>query len=176
MTGPTLLGRQHRHHEHIHSPRLAGFGLLLLLATIGCQNTAQPPVAPHSNAGSSERPRSQPRDSSDYAGNDQETREAGRAADARWSRPRLGNSISTCLTSPGPRSSALPTGAARSAGVTWALWCTDCGPRMPMATIHSIAACARPGRSPGRHRHHTHGEPGRARMADARHLLRIRGQ
>ena len=63
---------------------------------IGCNNTAQPPVAPHSDTEARpSSPEYQPRDSSSYAGNDeQQAPAAPRTSAGAGGAGR--NSISTC--------------------------------------------------------------------------------
>jgi ribonuclease T2 len=58
-----------------HIPRgLVTIGLLLMLSTTGCQNTAPSPAAPHSDsAARAASPPYQPQDSASYAGNNEST-------------------------------------------------------------------------------------------------------
>ena len=58
-----------------HIPRpLVNIGLLLMLSTTGCQNTAPPPVAPQSDSATrAASPQYQPQDSSPYARDNERT-------------------------------------------------------------------------------------------------------
>jgi ribonuclease I len=54
---------------------LASISCMLMLAMLGCNNTAQPPVAPHSNTEARRStPEYQPQDNSSYAGGDEHRR------------------------------------------------------------------------------------------------------
>jgi ribonuclease T2 len=63
-----------------HIPRgLASISCLLMLAMLGCNNTVQPPAAPHSNAEAGpSAPAYEPRERSNYAGNDEHRRRSRR--------------------------------------------------------------------------------------------------
>jgi len=139
-----------------HTPgRLAWLGYLLLLVTIGCQNTVPANVPAHSDTEARPAPRVYPpQNRSDYGANDERRgrRRSRRGRPEEQAAPgefdfyllNLSWSPEFCATH----------GDSPECGRNLALWCMVCGRRKTVATIRSIAAMPRTREPAGRHRHH----------------------
>ncbi len=148
-----------------------GISCLLLLSMMGCNNAAQPPIAPHRDTEAHPNtPEYQPRESSNYAGNDEHRRRSRRGRPEEQAAPgqfdfyllNLSWSPEFCATH-----GDSPECGRNLGFVVHGLWPQDTNGDYPQ----HCSDARRPTQPAGRYRYHADSEPGGARVGDPRHML-----